>query len=445
MTKTTLKMAAFLLAAFALPVNQARAVAGDYDGDGLADLAIIDADEPEDKTTVFVRKSSTGGSVAHVFHPFGNYVISGRFFGGNKTYPGIVSIPSTAGKPLEWHVKNPFGTENVFFYGVKGDVVPNQGDLDCDGTADVVVTRTGTGNFWPGFQLWYAMLSSQPGIVHQTVFGLAGDKPYTADVNGDGCSEIVVLRGNYDWYSKNFFGSDSLPVQWGLSGDIPIPPADMTGDGVPDFIIARRTGSGQVAFVRKSDGSAMNVNLGSAGSLPMAGNFFGSNTFAWFERSQGKFGLKTPAGSTSSVTFGNARRGIVRPDGSVVTENEDGRFSGSVVSTPSNNNSGGVTCNSNIRRNDGSGGFKNNPENSKNTVKVMFPKNFTGNIREVTAYSGNDKFDSLRLGGLEWGNRERWYGRKSLSSYPNNLLIVATLDNGTNACVTLPDPEQVYD
>ncbi len=419
------------------------AVPGDYDGDGFADLAVIDADEPEDKTTVFVRASSNGNTIPYVFFPFGNFVISGSYFGNGRTYPGIVSIP-TNGTLLRWHIKNPSNQDVVLNYGLKGDVVPNQGDFDCDGITDFAVVRNGSANYWPGFRLWYVALSSSPGAVHEIVFGIAGDEVFTGDTDGDSCAEMIALRGNFTWFSKKPFSQNITQVQWGLPGDIPLLPRDMNGDGSPDYVISRTTGSSQVAYVRFNDTTAGTVAVGSSASVPLIGNFFGGNTLAWFERAQSRFGLNTPFNTTINVAFGNPRRGVLRPDGTEVTESEDGRVgTGGTVAPPPTG--GAVSCSVNLALRDGAGRFKNNPENSKNTVKVMFPGSMTGQIAAVKAYVGSVLFDTLRLGGYEWGNRERYYGRKSLSSYPDNLLIVAEMRNGTNTCVLLPDPQRVYD
>lgn len=424
----------------------AYAVPGDYDGDGRADLAIIDADEPEDKTTVFVRLSSNGNVQPYVFHPFGNWVISGQFYGNGRTYPGIVSNRG-AGQPLRWTITTPSGSQVALNYGVAGDSVPNQGDLDCDGVTDLTVVRDGTASFYPGFRIWHVALSSQGGAIYQAVFGLPGDEPYTADTDGDGCSELVSLRAGFNWFSKDLFGEDYTQVQWGLPGDIPVLPTDVNGDGQPEYIVTRPVGGAQVVLIRYANGASSGDFLGSSASIPLIGNFFGVNTFAWFERSQGVFGLRTATGAVARVAFGNQRRGVLRPDGSEVTESESGVF-GTSVAAPSGGASGGtggVRCDSTIPIRDGSGNFKNNPENSRGTLKIMYPKAFTGNIATVTAHSAGQLVDSLRLGGLEWGNRERWYGTKSLGSYPNDLLVVAGLKNGQNVCVTLPDPERVYD
>ena len=74
------KLALLLGSVFFLRAQNALAVPGDYDGDGLADIAIIDSDEPEDKTTVFVRLSSNGRTQNNIFFPFGDRVISGSYF-----------------------------------------------------------------------------------------------------------------------------------------------------------------------------------------------------------------------------------------------------------------------------------------------------------------------------------------------------------------------------
>ncbi len=433
----------FLFLAFNIVILQqtANAVPGDYDGDGLADLALIDADEPEDKTTVFVRSSKNGSTVPYIFYPFGNYVISGQYFGNGRTYPGIVSIPGTSDQ-LRWHIKNPQGSEVVVRYGLKGDTVPNQGDLDCDGVTDFSVVRDGTAEYYPGFRIWYVALSGSPGAVVEVVFGIRGDQLYVGDTTGDGCAEMIALRGNFTWFTKALFGTELTQVQWGLPGDIPLLPRDMNGDAVPDYMVARPTGGFQVLYTRYSSQSAGTMGLGGNSSIPLVGNFYGADSVAWFDRSAGRFGLIHPQG-TKTVSFGNSRRGIVRPDGTVVTEEESGRFSAATetASAPSS----GLQCDGNINRKDGPGGFKNNPENSKGTIKLMFPSSLTGKIQSVSVYSGSDRIDTLRLGGYEWGNRERYYGRLPLSAYPEDLLVTVRLKDGRQLCVTIPDAEKVYD
>ena len=84
---------------------------------------------------------------------------------------------------------------------------------------------------------------------------------------------------------------------------------------------------------------------------------------------------------------------------------------------------------------DGSGGFCYNPANSRNTLKVIFPAQYTDQIVEVVAQSVKEKGPLLeRLTNAqpsEWGNRERYYGRRSLDQYPKKVIIVIRLVDGT--------------
>jgi hypothetical protein len=301
--------------------QRAMAVPGDYDGDGRADLVVVDADREGDKTTVFVRLSSDGARNSHVFHAFGNRVISGDFYGNGRTYPGIVSIRGN-NRPLEWRIKTPSGDEDVFEFGVKMDRIPNQGDLDCDGQTDFVLVHTEA----DGTRVWRAKLSGSPGEERTTVFGKLGDMMFTADVDGDGCSEIGAMGLRHVWSSRPFAGGDVTEVKWGVRRDIPLLPADLDGDGVPEYITVHRYGRRLKALIRKADNTDRIVKLGAAGTIPMTGNFLGDNNFAWFDPRNSRFVLMTAKGKFQKVSYGNSRRGILRPDGTEVTEGETGSF-----------------------------------------------------------------------------------------------------------------------
>lgn len=76
----------------------------------------------------------------------------------------------------------------------------------------------------------------------------------------------------------------------------------------------------------------------------------------------------------------------------------------------------------------------------------MFPKQYTGSITEVNAYGPDGRFiEELSEGDSEWGERERYYGHKSLRSYPHSLVIQIVLRAGRTACTTLEDPTRVYE
>lgn len=109
------------------------------------------------------------------------------------------------------------------------------------------------------------------------------------------------------------------------------------------------------------------------------------------------------------------------------------------------------------RRNlsDGPGGFVNNPDNSRRTLKIVFPAPYSGRIAQVRVYTAEGElFDTLiRETPNEHGNRERYYGTRPIHSYPDNLHVLVTLrepqPDGTTAetyfVFVLPDPQKRVD
>lgn len=109
------------------------------------------------------------------------------------------------------------------------------------------------------------------------------------------------------------------------------------------------------------------------------------------------------------------------------------------------------------RRNlaDGPGGFVNNPDNSRRTLKLVFPAPYSGRIAQVRAYTAQGElYDTLvRVTPNEHGNRERYYGTHPIAQYPDNLHVLVTLrepqPDGTMVetyfVFVLPDPQERVD
>lgn len=101
-----------------------------------------------------------------------------------------------------------------------------------------------------------------------------------------------------------------------------------------------------------------------------------------------------------------------------------------------------------IPNSDGPGGFVSNPDNSRDTLKIVYPSQYSGQIEEVMAFSSNVLFDTLyRETPDEGGDRQRYYGTKNIGEYPDGLIVQATLE-GTNVppiWFELPNPQQRYD
>jgi hypothetical protein len=148
-------------------------VPADYDGDGLADLAVW---RPSTGTW-FIRLSSEDYSTA---------------------------------------------TARAFQWGLPGDQ-PIVGDFDGDGRADLAVWRPSDG-------AWYIVYSSQgysQGMMTRIQWGLPGDVPVANDYDGDSRTDLAVWRpSNGTWYlllsSRQYDYAAARTIQWGLPGDIPL-------------------------------------------------------------------------------------------------------------------------------------------------------------------------------------------------------------------------------
>lgn len=97
-------------------------------------------------------------------------------------------------------------------WGIAGDI-PVPADYDGDRQTDYAVFRPSTG-------VWWVKLST--GGHMAGAFGLNGDIPVPADYDGDGKADIAIFR-NGDWWRYLSASGTVDVVNWGTTGDIPIP------------------------------------------------------------------------------------------------------------------------------------------------------------------------------------------------------------------------------
>ncbi|HMP47407.1 MAG TPA: VCBS repeat-containing protein [Oligoflexia bacterium] len=431
----------------------AQPVLGDYDGDGSSDMSVGLVDRSRNYTAYLTRLSSGAPPLFWEWGIAADAYAPGKYFGDGKAYPAIVHVVS-ASLPLHWFFKRPDRSDQFILYGLPGDTVPNHGhDFDGDGISDIYVVRDGTPSRFPGFRIWYIALSSTGGIL-ETVFGMAGDRVYAADMNGDGRAEMVALRPTtYQWFSKNVSSDAITTVQWGLPGDIPLVPQDMNNDGQSDYIISRREGAGQVAYIRYGQNNSATIPLGQTTSIPLVGRFKGANNFAWHQRDTGWAAIRSANGSLEFLQHGISTNAVIRPDGSVIQPNEDGRFpaasSGGGGGTPPPSGSctrpnfpdgrGGA-----LWKPDREGGFARGGEA---TFLIPARNGSLSNSAILLDSGGNTVHNMVLRYHYGNGNRTVWDATVSNSQLATRapLTMRVTFSNGSCEDRSIPNPHSRYD
>jgi glucose/arabinose dehydrogenase len=205
-------------------------VQGDYDGDGTIDLAVW---RPFDGNW-YILASSTGfipSQLVHLGLP-SDVPVPGDYDGDGRMDPAVYT-PSTG----LWQIrKSSTNYASSILVTLGGGIdVPVPADYDHDGITDVAVYRPSTG-------VWSIRTSSSPFPPTVTFqWGFSGDVPVPADYDGDGIADLAVYRpATGVWFilqSTTSFAT-SVSFQWGLSADIPVP-GDYDGDGKTDLAVFR--------------------------------------------------------------------------------------------------------------------------------------------------------------------------------------------------------------
>ncbi len=153
--------------------------------------------------------------------------------------------------------------------------------------ANFVIQSPSGGGIAPGVDLtvwrpsdgtWYVVSSSNLFLPTTVQWGATGDIPVPGDYDGDRKSDFAIWRpSNGTWYIlRRAVPDPSLPItgQWGAPGDIPVP-GDYDGDGRTDIAVWRPSeGNWYIVFSGTPFASGTS-QWGTVGDIPVPGDYDG--------------------------------------------------------------------------------------------------------------------------------------------------------------------------
>lgn len=209
-------------------------ISADYDGDGIDDRAVWN---PLDGSWQVLKSSTASVQVVPCSNGFcGAWLdqpVRGDFDGDGKDDYAIWRAFSAS-----WVVQlNASGTVITQSWGAVGDL-PMADDYDGDNVTDFAVWRPSDANWIIRSSATGTQYSPPCAVVAcPTLFGGAGDIPQTGDFDGDGRADLAVWRpsdGTWRWV-RSSDGSSQVSA-WGSGGDRPVS-GDFDGDGKTDFAV----------------------------------------------------------------------------------------------------------------------------------------------------------------------------------------------------------------
>lgn len=168
---------------------------------------------------------------------------------------------------------------------IRGQIRPlgRRSDFDGDGNSEIAVLRPNTDSDFS----WY-ILNSEDGQMTGETMGRTGDINVQGDYDGDGVTDIAMFTPSTgNWQIRRSATEATVNYRFGQQGDVPMV-GDYDGDGRNDLAVFRPS-AGSWYVWRSTDNSFTGIQWGTMGDKPVSGDFDGDgiSDFAVFRPSNG--------------------------------------------------------------------------------------------------------------------------------------------------------------
>jgi hypothetical protein len=214
----------------------------DFDGDGKSDFSTA-----RYNSQVIWRILDSGSGILQQTQ-WGSSTLGDFFAAGDYEGDGRADI--AVFRAGVWYIiESSTGNFRTEVFGQSGDV-PAPNDYDKDGKSDLTVARSENGQ-----RVWYVRRSSDLQF-YRVEWGLTGDAFFTGrtDFDGDGAADILVIRNESAqrvFYIRRSSDNQLQIIRWGASSDL-VKLGDYDGDGKTDTAVTRTVDGLKVFFILQS-------------------------------------------------------------------------------------------------------------------------------------------------------------------------------------------------
>jgi hypothetical protein len=274
-------------------VSRDRIIPADYDGDRKTDIAVWSNTPPAGQLSAYyILNSSTNTMRVVTIGRRLDVPVPADYDGDGKVDPAVFDAPK-AGEPAGpayWRyvgsLNNPNNTITSVHWGMKyGDNLnskdePYPGDFDGDGRADFRVQRpVDITQIQTGPAVFYTLTAD--GNISYNYFGDAEDRVVPGDYDGDGKTDIAVVRGfniapsRIVWHIDYTSNRADESLDFGEGSNFRFAQGDYDGDGQDDICFLVNMGDDQLHYAYRPSSNPSegyrSYPWGLQGDLPAAG------------------------------------------------------------------------------------------------------------------------------------------------------------------------------